>query len=490
MAVAVGSGALLPVFLLSAAASSSTFVLANSVEHRHRRNDDNRNGNRQHGPAMHVLRGGYSMTRRQLKRKRLVAHSSAHHPSHIRHNENDAKVAAAAVADSEPTSRNDSSTRKRRHARTSAITIRQTREVDRDVDRSKHFRHSEKDDETKDSKSDSDGVQAAGPGVAAQASATLHFYHSTASAAASSTASANDRYYYDVGYESHDGQQAQFPFPMDQTLTADEYQYYLQRPDDYDLLNNRDADNDKQPMQQQAHLQFHIPQQPSEASDIATTDLEPTFEPSLEPTKAEPTMSISAVPTLYATTLLELDDKVGTLPLLDVKDEFATEEAGKYSSSRPSDNPSSSPAASPTASVISGASDVPSSRPSEGPTSVTLTAVASSPSSEPTATAPASASVISYSLSYEWVSYSYSLSYEWASHSYDVYSPTVAAGDKEVGRGEGDTAPKYESRYGHTYTSAATKDEGAESSSYAQSRRRRENRRNLRRRKNMTRRYN
>ena len=457
-----------------------------------------------------------------------MAHSSAHHPSHIQHNENDAKVAAAAVADSEPTSRNDSSTRKRRHARTSAITIRQTREVDRDVDRSKHFRHSEKDDETKDSKSDSNGVQAAGPGVAAQASATLHFYHPTASAAASSTASANDRYYYDVGYESHDGQQAQFPFPMDQTLTADEYQYYLQPPDD--LLNNRDADNDKQPMQQQAHLQFHIPQQPSEASDIATTDqqgkdnkvdewqvtkeriraktesrvgllewlskqtaspttltptsLEPTFEPSPEPTTAEPT--------LYATTLLELDDKVGTLPLLDVKDEFATEEAGKHPSSRPSDNPSSSPPASPTASVISGASDVPWSRPSEGATSVTLTAVAStsSPSSEPTATAPASASVISYSLSYEWASYSYSLSYEWASHSYDVYSPTVAAGDKEVGRGEGDTAPKYESRYGHTYTSAATKDEGAESSSYAQSRRRRENRKNLRRRKNMTRRYN
>ena len=109
VAVAVGSGALLPVFLLSAAASTSTFVLAaNSVEHRHRRNDDNRNGNLQHGPAMHVLRGGDSMTRRQLKRKRLVAHSSAHHPSHIRHNENDAKVAAAAVADSEPTSRNDS----------------------------------------------------------------------------------------------------------------------------------------------------------------------------------------------------------------------------------------------------------------------------------------------------------------------------------------------------------------------------------------------
>ena len=461
------------------------------------------------------------MTRRQLKRKRLVAHSSAHHPSHIRHNENDAKVAAAAVADSEPTSRNNSSTRKRRHARTSAITIRQTREVDRDVDRSKHFRHSEKDDETKDSKSDSDGVQAAGPGVAAQASATLHFYHSTASAAASSTASANDRYYYDVGYESHDGQQAQFPFPMDQTLTADEYQYYLQPPDD--LLNNRDADNDKQPMQQQAHLQFHFPQQPSEASDIATTDQQgkdnnvdewqvtkeriraktesrvgllewlskETASPTtLTPTSLEPTFEPSPEPTLYATTLLELDDKVGTLPLLDVKDEFATEEAGKYPSSRPSDNPSSSPSASPTASVISGASDVPSSRPSEGPTSVTLTAVASSPSSEPTATAPASASVISYSLSYEWVSYSYSLSYEWASHSYDVYSTTVAAGDKEVGRGEGDTAPKYESRYGHTYTSAATKDEGAESSSYAQSRRRRENRRNLRRRKNMTRRYN
>lgn len=447
MAVAVGSGALLPVFLLSAAASSSTFVLAaNSVEHRHRRNDDNRNGNLQHGPAMHVLRGGDSMTRRQLKRKRLVAHSSAHHPSHIRHNENDAKVAAAAVADSEPTSRNDSSTRKHRHARTSAITIRQTREVDRDVDRSKHFRHSEKDDETKDSKSDSDGVQAAGPGVAAQASATLHFYHPTASAAASSTASANDRYYYDVGYESHDGQQAQFPFPMDQTLTADEYQYYLQPPDD--LLNNRDADNDKQPMQQQAYLQFHIPQQPSEASDIATTDQQGKD---------------------------------------NIKDEFATEEAGKYPSSRPPDNPSSSPSASPTASVISGASDVPSSRPSEGPTSVTLTAVASSPSSEPTATAPAS--VISYSLSYEWVSYSYSLSYEWASHNYGVYSPTVAAGDNEVGRGEGDTAPKYESRYGHTYTSAATKDEGTESSSYAQSRRRRENRRNLRRRKNMTHRY-
>jgi hypothetical protein len=297
------------------------------------------------------------------------------------------------------------------------------------------------------------------------------------------------------------------------------------------LLNNRDADNDKQPMQQQAHLQFYIPQQPSEASDIVKTDqqdkdnnvdewqvtkeriraktesrvgllewlskqtaspttptptptsLEPTLEPSPEPTTAEPTMSISAVPTLYATTLLELDDKVGTLPLLDVKDEIATEEAGQYPSSWPSNNPSSSPSASPTASATSGASDVPSSRPSAGPTSVTLTAVTSSPSSEPTATAPASASVISYSLSYEWVSYSYSLSYEWASHSYDVYSPTVAAGDKEVGRGEGETAPKYESRYGHTYTSATTKDEGAES------RRRRENRRNLRRRKNMTRGY-
>ena len=251
VAVAVGtrSGALLPVFLLGAAASSSTFVLAaDSVEHRHRRNDDNRNGNLQHGPAMHALRGGEAMTRRKLKRKRLLAYSSAHHPSHVRHNENGAnKVAAAtAVADTEPTSRNDSSTRTRRHARTSAIAIRQTREVDRDVDRSKHFRHSEKGDETKDSKSDSDDVQAV---------ATLHFYHPTASAAASSTASANDRYYYDVGYDYHDGQQAQFP--MDQALTADEHYYYLQPPDD--LLNNRDADNDKQPMQQQAHLQFYIP---------------------------------------------------------------------------------------------------------------------------------------------------------------------------------------------------------------------------------------